>query len=116
MNEHPSQPIDYATVPGAWNFRHFNDSSRQLVHPTLREFGRDELVQLQTASVVGRADAEGGQRRSCCGHLAAFWGPGRPDHTGISSRPADPSKVSCHVVFFLVAVHFASSGVIPISP
>src|SRR5271157_2324985 len=41
MNEHPSQPIDYATVPGAWNFRHFNDSSRQLVHPTLLEFGLD---------------------------------------------------------------------------
>lgn len=68
MNEHASQPIDYATVPGAWNFRHFNDSSRQLVHPTLLEFGLDELVQLQTTSVVGRADAEGGQRRSCYGH------------------------------------------------
>ncbi|MGA2706689.1 MAG: hypothetical protein ABSH35_37240 [Isosphaeraceae bacterium] len=66
MNEHPSQPIDYATVPGAWNFRHFNDSSRQLVHPTLLEFGLDELVQLQTASIVGRADAEGGQRRNYC--------------------------------------------------
>ena len=97
----------------------------QLVEPTLLEIGLDELVERQrrpwSAGPMRRGVKSGllwpwavsPKRRAYEGPvasgrisgrhgfkfiLAAFLGPGQPDLTGISSRPADPSRVSCHVV------------------
>jgi hypothetical protein len=71
-DEQPSQSIDDPPMPRAWNIRHLDDSSCQLVKPTFFEIRLDELVQRHATAVVGRADAEDGQRRARCGHGITF--------------------------------------------
>lgn len=70
--EHASNPANDTPMPWAWNFGHFNDSSRQFVEPTFLEVGFDELVQRHASTVIVWADADRGSRRRRCGHRFAL--------------------------------------------
>src|SRR6185437_7056288 len=68
VHEQPRDPQYDAPVPGTRYFRHFNDSSRQLIEPTFLTVGLNEFVQAHAAAVVGRADAAGLWSASYGGH------------------------------------------------
>ena len=67
-DEHLGDAIDDATMPGTRYFRHFNDSSRQLVEPAFLELGLDKRVQRHATAAIGRADVPFRNRAGGGGH------------------------------------------------